>query len=145
MSETWSVKVDQEIKNKINKMADMSDFENRGEFVEYLLGLYNINKVKDEIPQLSGDLNTLQTLTKEITNIFTGMGEKMAVALREKDNKYKRLLEEKDEEITNLEDTHKELTEQYQQLKDTSEEEIDSLSEKLSDLKGVLNDFKKRK
>jgi len=108
MSETWSVKVDQNTKDKINKMADMSDFENRGEFIEHLLGLYNINSVKEEVPELSGDLDSLNKIKKEITNIFTGMGEKMAVALREKDNKYKEQLEEKDEEIADLEDTHKE-------------------------------------
>ncbi|MFW6026315.1 MAG: hypothetical protein ACOCRX_08230, partial [Candidatus Woesearchaeota archaeon] len=62
MSETWSVKVEQKTKDKINKMADMSDFDNRGEFIEYLLGLYNINSVKDEVPELSGDLDSLQTI-----------------------------------------------------------------------------------
>jgi chromosome segregation ATPase len=141
MSETWSVKVEQKTKDKINKMADMSDFDNRGEFIEHLLGLYNINSIKDDVPELSGDLDSLQIITKEITNIFTGMGEKMAVALREKDNKYQKQLEEKNEDITDLKSKQKELTEEYQQLKETSEKEKLSLAEEVSNLKDVLNDL----
>src|SRR6056297_3764870 len=111
MSETWSAKVSKETKEKINELADMSDFDNRGDFVEHLLGLYNINSVKDEVPELSGDLDSLQTILKEITNIFTGMGEKMAVALREKDNTYNEQLKEKDESITELRDNYGNLKE----------------------------------
>jgi hypothetical protein len=119
MSETWSVKVEQETKDKINEMADMSDFENRGEFIEHLLGLYNINSIKDEVPELSGDLDSPQTITKEITNIFTGMGEKMAIALREKDNKYQKKLNEKDESLTELGNNYDSLKEEYQLIKQT--------------------------
>src|SRR6056297_469024 len=102
MSETWSAKVSKETKEKINELADMSDFEKRGDFVEHLLSLYNINSVKDEVPELSGDLDSLQTILKQITNIFTGMGDKMAVALRKKDNMYNKQLEEKDKDIAEL-------------------------------------------
>ena len=129
MSETWSAKVSKETKEKINELADMSDFDNRGDFVEHLLGLYNINTVKDEVPELSGDLASLQTITKEITNIFTGMGEKMAVALREKDNNYLQQVAEKDETIKELKNKYEDLEEKHQDLKKDSKEEKNLLSE----------------
>jgi hypothetical protein len=47
------------------------------------------------------------------------MGEKMAIALREKDNKYQKKLNEKDESLTELGNNYDSLKEEYQLIKQT--------------------------
>ncbi|MFW5891655.1 MAG: hypothetical protein ACOCUI_05500, partial [bacterium] len=79
-SETYSVRLDPELKEKFQKIARESDFTDNNEFFQYLKELYQINKIEKEVPEIESDFKSLQKVTNQINNIFTGMANKMRIS-----------------------------------------------------------------
>ena len=109
---TWSVKMTDTLKEKIAGSLQESGLTGK-EFMEVLLNTYE--QVKKDRPEITPDLDELETLTKRICAIYVNVGERITTLLNDKDNSYKALVTEKTDlartlqkRITELENSLKE-------------------------------------
>jgi len=109
---TWSVKMTDGLKEKISGSLQESGLTGK-EFMEVLLNTYE--QVKKDRPEITPDLDELETITKRICAIYVNVGERITTLLNEKDNSFKALVEEKTDlartlqkRITELENAIKE-------------------------------------
>jgi chromosome segregation ATPase len=109
---TWSVKMTDGLKEKIAGSLQESGLTGK-EFMEVLLNTYE--QVKKDRPEITPDLDELETLTKRICAIYVNVGERITTLLNDKDNSYKTLVTEKTDlartlqkRITELENALKE-------------------------------------
>jgi len=89
---TWSVKMTDTLKEKIAGSLQESGLTGK-EFMEVLLNTYE--QVKKDRPEITPDLDELETLTKRICAIYVNVGERITTLLNDKDNSYKTLVTEK--------------------------------------------------
>jgi len=109
---TWSVKMTDGLKEKISGSLQESGLTGK-EFMEVLLNTYE--QVKKDRPEITPDLDELETLTKRICAIYVNVGERITTLLNDKDNSYKALVAEKTDLARTLQ---KRITELENSLKD---------------------------
>ncbi|HNR66228.1 MAG TPA: hypothetical protein PKJ95_08065, partial [Atribacterota bacterium] len=109
---TWSVKMTDTLKEKISGSLQESGLTGK-EFMEVLLNTYE--QVKKDRPEITPDLDELETLTKRICAIYVNVGERITTLLNDKDNSYKALVAEKTDLARTLQ---KRITELENSLKD---------------------------
>lgn len=167
MSETtWSVKMDSDLKTKLNELIGDSDYATSKEFAENLIMLYEIDIAKKAAPTAMIDLEELQALTKQINRIFINAGERYNNLSNAKDKECietiglkDRLIETLQENISGLEEqvegfklSLKELTDKYDTLEKENNQQIDinkqngllidEYKEKINTLSGLVNEYK---
>lgn len=161
---TWSVKMPEELKDKVGKKLLDSGLTGK-EFMESLLSSYELQMVKFKRPEIVSDLQELEALSKRLCSIYVNLGEKMTSILTDKENGYKEVLKEKDESIKNqvekvrlLESSEKELKEKVSnaerekdilagekvKLERRTEKEITQLKEVNGAHKAVIEEYKEK-
>ncbi|MEW6040982.1 MAG: hypothetical protein AB1633_05630 [Elusimicrobiota bacterium] len=128
---TWSVKMTDDLKEKISGSLQESGLTGK-EFMENLLNTYE--QVKKERPEITPDLEELETITKRICNIYVNVGERMKTILKDKDDYHKTLITEKADLINTLQKVISELK--------TSLEEKTNLTKELEEEKTIIQEEK---
>lgn len=98
---TYSVRIDEETKEKIGELVKKSGLNSK-DFMTDLLQTYEINKTKEVVPLIEKDLDELQILTRRINSIYINVGERIDLISKDKDEQYKDLLAKKDNLIYTL-------------------------------------------
>ncbi|KZL92967.1 hypothetical protein [Clostridium magnum] len=167
MSETtWSVKMDSDLKSKLNELIGNSDYATSKEFAENLIMLYEIDIAKKAAPTAMVDLEELQVLTKQINRIFINAGERYNNLSNAKDKECNETVGLKDRLIETLQETIsglgeqvegfklslKELTDKYNTLEKENNQQIDinkqngllidEYKEKINTFSGLVNEYK---
>jgi len=106
---TWSVKMPEELKEKVAEKLQESGLSGK-EFMESLLNSYELQRVKEERPELLQDLQELEILTKRICSVYVNMGERITTVLSDKETIYKMDLHDKCTEIESLKENIKVLS-----------------------------------
>lgn len=83
-AETWSVKIDDELKSKIQDLMK-NGFENGNDFVRYLVNLYELDCMKGSNGLFSAEVGELELLTDRIVGIFLNAGRKINTISQDKD------------------------------------------------------------
>lgn len=163
--ETWGLKLDSDLKEKLQSIIK-EDFESSKDFMESLVGLYELNKIKKGDNILIAEVEELEQLTNRINMIFINANARINTMLKDKDIKageqqqYKdkvieRLqtdilkLEEDKEKISNINDElvniNNEYLQQVNQLtksNQTLEELVTEYKNKNDTLAGTLTEYK---
>ena len=163
--ETWGLKLDSELKEKLQSIIK-EDFENSKDFMESLIGLYELNKIKKGENILIAEVEELEQLTNRINMIFINANARLNTMLRDKDIKadeqqqYKdrmierlqgditRLEEEKvkisniNDELVNVNQEHLNQINQLTKANQTLEELVAEYKEKNDTLTGTLTEYK---
>ena len=84
-----AIRVNEETKELFNQLAEKGAFENKGEFLNRLLTLYQSEKMKDNISALKPAVEAVETLTDRLLEILNGTGAMILT----KDEKHKEELE----------------------------------------------------
>lgn len=108
MQTTWSVKVDEELKQKIVEIAK-EDFDNNSDFMQSLINLYSLNQVKESGSVLSTEVEQIQKLTNRIVDLFVFSNSKVCTTLENKQMSF-------DSEMVSKEDTIKMLHEKLKEV-----------------------------
>jgi hypothetical protein len=114
MSELTTIKLEAETRDKINKLLLESGLPNQNEMVNSLIDAYKILKTREEVPELSQDIDELNMLLRRIESIYVGIGERFKTLVSNKDEELNSILGEKDSLI-------KELQDQLQQISNDNE------------------------
>lgn len=73
---TYSVKVSEDVQEKIKQLVDSSGISSK-DFFSNMVANYELELTKKHTPILSNDITEIQQLTKRINNIFIGVGERI--------------------------------------------------------------------
>lgn len=144
--ETWSVKIDDDLKGKIQDIA-RSDFDNNQDFMQSLIYLYEMNKLKQDGSVLSGEVDEIQKLANRIINLFIHANDKTATLLEDKDKLLQTELVSKETTIKMLQDKLMDLEvkcNEFSDINDTLTESNKGYTEDLAELiksKDTLQDL----
>lgn len=123
--DTWGLKLDSELKEKVQSIIK-NDFESSKDFLEQLVNLYNLNKLKQEGGVLSSEIDELESITKRINNIFINANEKVQSLLTDKDIKANEQVSLKQNIIERLQNTIKELEEDKERISGINDTLVES-------------------
>ena len=76
MVSTWSAKIEDEQKENLQNLIDESGLSAK-DFLESLISIYELNKSKVHIKEISEDITEVQQLTLRMTNIFINVAERI--------------------------------------------------------------------
>ncbi len=118
---TWSVKMPEELKEKVAEKLQESGLSGK-EFMESLLNSYELQRMKEERPELLQDLQELEMLSKRICSVYINIGERISTVLSDKESLYKMDVQDRDTKIETLKENIKELSLENEELKKKSEQ-----------------------
>lgn len=163
--ETWGLKLDAELKEKLQGIIK-EDFESSKDFMEQVVSLYELNKLKQGENVLTAEVEELESLTRRINGIFINANAKINTMLQDKDSRaeqqqelkqklIERLqndiakLEQEKESISTINDSLTAMNEDYKQQvnqltksKETLEDLVSEYKEKNDLLTGTLTEYK---
>lgn len=164
-TETWSLKLDSELKEKIQEIVK-KDFESSQEFMEQLLNAYQNEKLNNNSDMLKGDIDTVNRAIRQIQDVFIGVNAKLGsmeesynqriqVAQQSQEQEkqvYRENIEKlksENEKISQANDKlvniNNELTEQVEQFTKSNsmlEQLVNEYKEKNDTLTGLLAEYK---
>jgi chromosome segregation ATPase len=98
-SEVFSVKVSEELKEKIKGFIDESGMQGK-DFMEEIIRLYELNAAKDIMPSAMGDVEELQAVTRRINDIFVGLIERSSNLTKDREMALNSEIDKKNRSIT---------------------------------------------
>lgn len=148
---TWGVKVDQELKERINKLLEQSGLSGR-EFMAALVQTYEAKLVKEAVPVISSDLEEIQSIARRIVDAYINLGEKIVNLQKEKELEAQTAIKEKDSiistlqnKINNLETSNAQLSDELQNLVNENNElsnKVNQLTEVNQNMRALLAEYK---
>ena len=102
MADNWTVRIDEEEKEKLNELIQKSGFETNKDFFMNLVSMYELSKAKDNNPLLAQDIEELQKITNRINGIYLNIGERIDTLLNDTKEEYIKQLAEKQVENDEL-------------------------------------------
>lgn len=116
----FSVRIDEELKNRFLELAQQNGINNK-DLMQMMLTQFELGQIGTGADQFAQDIDELQRLTKRMADIYLNMVERVQLRELETKNKENQQLYEQAEEISRLKEqlSHLEDKErQIQQLKD---------------------------
>ena len=120
-SEVFSVKVSEELKDKIKVLIDESGMQGK-DFMDEIIRLYEINAAKDIMPSAMGDIEELQAVTKRIYDIFVGLVERSGNLMKDREGTLKAEVEKKNRSITLIQEKLDSVTEELEAFRKENED-----------------------
>lgn len=112
---TWGVKMSEEQKERLNELIEQSGLTAK-EFMVEIMQIYELQKVKESVPEVTQDIGELQKLLQRIGSIYINIGERIHTLIRSKEAAYEKLLTEKDDVLAEQRENTCQLTEAIEQL-----------------------------
>lgn len=75
---TYAVKINDEVKEKLQKLIDESNLSSKDFFAD-MISQFELASVKKQTPLLTADIDELMKLTTRINNIFINVGERISI------------------------------------------------------------------
>lgn len=136
--ETWALKLDGELKEKLQGIIK-DDFESSKDFMEQVVSLYELDKLKQGENVLTAEVDELESLTRRINGIFINANAKINSMLQDKDSKAEQQQELKQKLIERLQNDIAKLEQDKEQVSSIN----DSLTAMNEDYKQQVNQLTK--
>jgi DNA repair exonuclease SbcCD ATPase subunit len=137
---TWGVKMPEDLKEKISGLLKESGLQGK-EFVECLVALYESSNMKQNQPLLTQDLEEVETIARRLLSIFTNIGERVTVTLRDREDQYNSKFNQQHEISNMLHGKVKDLEQEINDLKG-SNDHLRQVAEEVTKEKVTLkNDY----
>lgn len=131
--ETWALKLDAELKEKLQGIIK-DDFESSKDFMEQVVSLYELNKLKQGENVLIAEVEELESLTRRINDIFINANAKINTMLQDKDNKASEQVAYKDKLIEKLQSDIIKLEEEKENISSINDSLVNSNNEYLQEV-----------
>ena len=148
---TWGVKVSDELKEKLQDIIK-SDFGSSKDFIESLVNLHELNKVKQDSNIFSDEVDELENLTRRVNNIFINANAKVKSMVADKDIKFSELMQGKTSLIDTLQQTINQLknengelvafNDELVNLRNEHSDRVNELTESNNNVKALNEEFK---
>ena len=161
----FSVRMESEDKEKLMELIQESGKSSK-EFMGILMGAYELNKVKMDIPEVAEDINHLEALTNQINNIYVNMAKRIQTIDAAKTLQFNKDMEiykskieslkaenegfkiDKEAMVSLLKDSSdiseglKKQVAQFNEIMDSNKALIQEYKEKNDTLAGLVNEYK---
>ncbi len=142
MDSIFSVRINEELKEKFFKMAQEQGINNK-DLMEVMVKHYELNDAKDSFNYAQNDIDELQSITKRVLDIYINLLEKSKIKSLEVDNTYKKALTSKEELFNKLSSEKQEVEDKFKEFKKQLEEcnkEITKLKEEVKKEKDIAKE-----
>ncbi len=150
---TFGVKVPEELKKEISELMKSSGLSGK-DFMQSLINVYQVEKTKEQLPEVTQELKELQGLTQRINNIYLNLGYRIDNLMKSKDSEIEQQLKKKDEIISNLQDQVAEfdnknevLTEAFNNSVNEKNElnsRVNQLTESNNNIKALVDEYRSK-
>lgn len=151
--ETWSVKIEEDLKAKIQDIA-RQDFNNNQDFMQTLIYLYEMNELKQSDSVLSSEIEEIQKLTNRMVNLFIHSNDKTATLLEERDKFLREEMLSKETTIKMIQEKLREHELKYNNIADINDtltesnqeyiKEIEELNKSKETIISLVNEYKEK-
>lgn len=141
MISTWSAKIDDDQKEKLQNLIDGSGLSSK-DFLENMITLYELNESKVRVKEISEDISEVQQLTLRMNNIFINVAERIESIKSYAEADKIRALEEKQNIITALTEKVSLLSEKIKTSEEEKEyaiREYDRINNEIVNLKNMYD------
>lgn len=128
--ETWALKLDAELKENLQEIIK-SDFDSSKDFMENVVNLYKLNKLKQDDNILASEIEELERLSRRINGIFINANAKINTMLQDKDSKIEQQTEKKNQLIERLQDNIAKLEKEKENISGINDSLVNSNNEYL--------------
>lgn len=142
MITTWSAKIEEEQKEKLQYLIDESGLSSK-DFLESLISIYELNKSKGHVKEISEDITEVQQLTLRMTNIFINVAERIESIKAFAEADKIRSLEEKQNIISALTEKVTILTEKIKGAEEEKEQALKDNERINSEMVNLKNTYEK--
>lgn len=142
MITTWSAKIEEEQKEKLQYLIDESGLSSK-DFLESLISIYELNKSKVHVKEISEDITEVQQLTLRMTNIFINVAERIESIKAFAEADKIRSLEEKQNIISALTEKVTILTEKIKGAEEEKEQALKDNERINSEMVNLKNTYEK--
>lgn len=125
---TFGVKVPEELKRDISKMMQDSGLTGK-EFMQSLINVYQVEKTKENIPEVAQDLKELQGLTQRINDIYLSLGYRIENISKVNEKEMQEILSKKESIIGQLQDKIETLKDDKEKIENVHQEVVNERSE----------------
>ena len=146
----YTIRMSEDVKARFNELAEMSDVDNKGDFLDRLLIMYQSETAKKDVDEMKPAIEAVETLTCRLLEVLSGT----AATIMTKDEKYREELhkvrQSSDEtrtlmqqRITVLEDERTEDEERIRSCidsRDAAEARAVELQQKIDQMDSALQD-----
>ena len=161
----FSVRMESDDKEKLMELIQESGKSSK-EFMSILMGAYELNKVKMDVPEVAEDLNHLEALTNQINNVYMNMAKRIQTIDTAKTLQFNKDIEiykskieslkaenegfkvDKEsmvnllQESSNISEGLKKQVKQFNEIMDSNKALIQEYKEKNDTLAGLVNEYK---
>lgn len=148
---TFGVKVPEELKEEISKLMQNSGLTGK-DFMQSLINVYQVEKTKEQLPEVTQEIRELQSLTQRINNIYLNLGYRIDNLMKAKDTEVEHQLRKKEEIVSKLQDQMAELDSKNEILteafnssvneKNELNQRVNELTENNSNIKALVEEYK---
>jgi DNA repair exonuclease SbcCD ATPase subunit len=125
ISEVFSVKVPEELRERIRSLMDASGMQGK-DFMEEIVKLYELHTAKKLLPTVAGDVEELQAITRRISEIFLSLVERDSTLMRDREANLQGEIDTKNKAISLIQERLDAVTAQLEALK-TEQERMNQL------------------
>jgi len=150
VSDNLTIRLDEETKALFNSLAEQSELENKGVFLNRLITLYQSEQLKEQAPLLKPAIEAVETLTARLLDVLNGAG---ATIITKEDEQKRQLDDHKksfdetrallQQRITYFEQSQAESEQRMQEFiedKKEAEQQIQGLHTRIQDLEQTAQD-----
>lgn len=151
--ETWGLKLDAELKEKLQGIIK-EDFESSKDFMEQVISLYELDKLKQGENVLTAEIEELESLTRRINGIFINANAKINTMLQDKDSRAEqqqelkqKLIERLQNDITKLEQDKEQMSSINDSLTAMNEDykqQVNQLTKSTETLEELVSEYKEK-
>lgn len=99
MDATWSVRMPEDMKEKISNMITESGLNSK-DFLTQAIQMYELKTARKLQPLMESDIDELTQITGRVHNIFINLCERITSFQKQRDEEFKLKLKEKEETVT---------------------------------------------
>lgn len=125
---TWGVKVSDELKDRIQNIIRDENTSSK-DFIESLVSMYELNKVKYGDNLLKEEIEELESLTRRINSIFINTNSKVKTLVNDNQNRFDSVMESKLSLIDTLQENLIQIKNENEDIKSLNQELVNSKSE----------------
>jgi chromosome segregation ATPase len=145
-----AIRVNENVKALFNELAEQGDFENKGEFLNRLLILYQSESMKENVSLIKPAIETVETLMTRLLEVLnwtaasiTTAGEKHIQEIEQQKKSFEEtraLLQQRIAELEQGRQHDEELMQSFAADKETAENKADELLQKVGQLENTVHD-----
>lgn len=152
-NESWGLKLDQELKERIQEIIK-NDFDNSKEFMNHIVSLYEVDKLKRSGSILNEEIDEMEILSRRMYNVLVNANEKINTLVTAQRDTFEKTLTQRQNTIDTLQRNIADLKEKMEEVSDANDklvnlnneysQRVNQLTDSTSTSAALINEYKEK-